>query len=229
MEAYDPLVKVPDFASYEKWFGSKTGAVALFPFITEFIARAETGTADIMSSATPILKQSVTYAPMSTTEFQDMNPLIGAAFGGLFPLIYIVVAFIPYLYFIQKIAAEKESKAREGMKMMGLTDSTYYLAWFIVYFVISVVSSLLATIVLCVFALTHVSPAIFFVFSVMYMMCQYGMGFLVVAFLPTRKGAVVAGVLLFWLSYFICKLVQDPSTGSGLQYALSVFPNVCMN
>jgi len=74
-----------------------------------------------------------------------MNPLIGAAFGGLFPLIYIVVAFIPYLYFIQKIAAEKESKAREGMKMMGLTDSTYYLAWFIVYFVISVVSSLLAT------------------------------------------------------------------------------------
>jgi hypothetical protein len=182
-----------------------------------------------MSSATPVLKQSVTYAPMSTTEFQDMNPLIGAAFGGLFPLIYIVVAFIPYLYFIQKIAAEKESKAREGMKMMGLTDSTYYLAWFIVYFVISVVSSLLATVVLCVFALTHVSPAIFFVFSVMYMMCQYGMGFLVVAFLPTRKGAVVAGVLLFWLSYFICKLVQDPSTGSGLQYALSIFPNVCMN
>jgi uncharacterized integral membrane protein len=97
------------------------------------------------------------------------------------------------------------------MKMMGLTDSTYYLAWFIVYAVISAVSSLLATIVLCIFALTNVSPFIF-----MYMMCQYGMGFLVVAFLPTRKGAVVAGVLLFWLSYFIVKLVQDPSTSSGL-------------
>jgi len=55
------------------------------------------------------------------------------------------------------------------------------------------------------------------------------MGFLVVAFLPTRKGAVVAGVLLFWLSYFICKLVQDPASSSQLQYALSIFPNVCMN
>jgi len=155
--------------------------------------------------------------------------MYGVAFAGLFPLIYIVVAFIPYLYFIQKIASEKESKAREGMKMMGLTDSTYYLAWFIVYLVISIVSSLLATIVLCIWALTNVSPFIFFLFSVMYMMCQFGMGFLVVAFLPTRKGAVVAGVLLFWLSYFICKLVQDPSTGSGLQYGLSLFPNVCMN
>ena len=100
--------------------------------------------------------------------------------------------------------------------MMGLTDSTYYLSWFIVYFVISIVSSFLSTLVLCIFALTNVSPFIFFTFSVMYMMCQYGMGFLVVAFLPTRKGAVVAGVLLFWLSYFICKLVQDPSTGSYL-------------
>lgn len=100
MGAYDPLVKVPDFNSYGLWFGSKSGAVALFPFITEFIARAETNTTDIMSQTTPVLKQSVAYAPMSTTEFQDMNPLIGAAFGGLFPLIYIVVAFIPYLYFI---------------------------------------------------------------------------------------------------------------------------------
>ena len=112
---------------------------------------------------------------------------------------------------------------------MGLTDSTYYLAWFIVYAVISFVSSLLATIVLCIWAIQNVSPAIFFIFSMMYMMCQYGMGFLVVAFLPTRKGAVVAGVLLFWLSYFICKLVHDPSSSSGLQYALSIFPNVCMN
>lgn len=105
LEAFDPLVKIPDFNSYGLWFGSKSGAVALFPFITEFIARAENlalypDSATKMDSATPILKQSVAYAPMSTTKFQDMNPLIGAAFGGLFPLIYIVVAFIPYLYFI---------------------------------------------------------------------------------------------------------------------------------
>jgi hypothetical protein len=28
---------------------------------------------------------------------------------------------------VTRISEEKESKAREGMKMMGLTDSTYYL------------------------------------------------------------------------------------------------------
>lgn len=192
----------------------------MFPYITEFIARQESIdqglTVTTMDKATPVLEQKVAYAPMSTTKFQNMDPLIGQAFGGLFPLIYIVVAFIPYLYLVQKIAAEKESKAREGMKMMGLTDSTYYLSWFIVYFVISSVSSLLATIVLRIWALTNVSAPLFFLFSLMYMMCQYGMAFLVVAFLPTRKGAVVAAVLLFWLSYFICKLVQTPGASSTL-------------
>jgi hypothetical protein len=40
LDAYDPLVKIPDFNGYGQWFSS--GAAALFPYITEFIARQET-------------------------------------------------------------------------------------------------------------------------------------------------------------------------------------------
>jgi hypothetical protein len=32
-------------------------------------------------------------------------------------------------YITTKLAEEKESKAREGMKMMGLKDGSYYLSW----------------------------------------------------------------------------------------------------
>jgi len=32
---------------------------------------------------------------------------------------------------VTRLAEEKESKGREGMKMMGLSDSTYYAGWFI--------------------------------------------------------------------------------------------------
>lgn len=32
-------------------------------------------------------------------------------------------------YVTTKLAEEKESKAREGMKMMGLKDGSYYLSW----------------------------------------------------------------------------------------------------
>ncbi len=71
MDAFDPLVKIPDFNSYDKWFGSKSGAVALFPYITEFIARQESIdqglTVTTMDKGTPVLEQKVAYAPMSTT------------------------------------------------------------------------------------------------------------------------------------------------------------------
>ena len=57
-----------------------------------------------------------------------------------------IIYLIPYFYLIARIASEKESKAKEGMKMMGLHDATYYLAWFILYMVISIVTSILVTI-----------------------------------------------------------------------------------
>lgn len=56
-----------------------------------------------------------------------------------------IIFKIPYFYITSKIASEKESKAKEGMKMMGLRDSTYYLSWFILYMSISIITSLIVT------------------------------------------------------------------------------------
>jgi len=47
---------------------------------------------------------------------------------------------------VSKMASEKESKAKEGMKMMGLNDFTYYVAWFILYLTICIVVSIIVTI-----------------------------------------------------------------------------------
>lgn len=57
-----------------------------------------------------------------------------------------IIYLIPFYYLTSKIAAEKESKAREGMKMMGLTDSTYYLSWLILYSCIATFTSIIITI-----------------------------------------------------------------------------------
>jgi len=37
-----------------------------------------------------------------------------------FPFFYMIMYLIPFYYLTSKIAQEKESKSREGMKMMGL-------------------------------------------------------------------------------------------------------------
>jgi hypothetical protein len=40
------------------------------------------------------------------------------------------IFLLPLYYLVTKLTEEKESKAREGMKMMGLTDDVYYFAWY---------------------------------------------------------------------------------------------------
>jgi hypothetical protein len=57
------------------------------------------------------------------------------------------IYLIPFYYLTSKIASEKESKSREGMKMMGLDDSTFFLSWFILFFVISMITSGFVTLI----------------------------------------------------------------------------------
>ena len=47
---------------------------------------------------------------------------------------------------VTKVAEEKESRGREGMKMMGLRDETYFIAWFI--FLLFIVGGMSALMVL---------------------------------------------------------------------------------
>lgn len=53
---------------------------------------------------------------------------------------------IPLYYMVSKLAEEKESKSREGMKMMGLKDFTYFLSWMFTFTTIIFIMSLLLTV-----------------------------------------------------------------------------------
>lgn len=46
---------------------------------------------------------------------------------------------IPLYYIVSKLAEEKENKSREGMKMMGLKDTSYFLSWLVFYTMINIV------------------------------------------------------------------------------------------
>jgi hypothetical protein len=140
-----------------------------------------------------------------------------------------IIYLIPFYYITSKIAAEKESKSREGMKMMGLNDSTYFLSWFILFFIISFVTSGFITIVAGIAIFKQVNMIMFFAFCIMYSMTLYGWAFTVVSFLPTKRTSGIAATLLHVISYYLCFLLQDPLTPPALQYGLSIFPNICMN
>jgi len=119
---------------------------------------------------------------------------------------------IPFYYITSKLAAEKESKSREGMKMMGLTDSTYFLSWFILFLIISSLTSIVMTIMAAVWIFKNVNPGLFFLFNMTYSMTLYGWAFCIVSFLPTKRSSGIAATLLHIISYYLCFTIQDPET-----------------
>ena len=140
-----------------------------------------------------------------------------------------IIYLIPFYYLTSKIASEKESKAREGMKMMGLTDSTYYLAWFIHFFLICFMVSIIIVVIARLAIFKQVNPLLLFLFCMMYSLTLFGWAFVIVAFLPTSRTSGIAATLFHVISFYLSFILQDPNSSGALQYSMSVFPNICMN
>jgi hypothetical protein len=71
------------------------------------------------------------FFPMKTPEFKYLDNRIEGQLMNIFPFFYMCIFMLPLFYMVTKLAEEKETKAREGMKMMGLNDKSYFAAWFI--------------------------------------------------------------------------------------------------
>ncbi len=67
---------------------------------------------------------------------------------GTFGILIGLPLMIIYLRMTYALLYEKEKKLREGMKMMGMTNTSFYLSWLITYFLIYTLVSIINTIIL---------------------------------------------------------------------------------
>jgi ATP-binding cassette subfamily A (ABC1) protein 3 len=219
------MVKTPDLDSWDKW--TNFGTVQVFSDISEFIARAKTS--KDFTNPTPPVQLTLGYAPLSSQKFLNLPPIAMMQLQQFFPFFFMIIFWIPLYYLTSKIASEKESKAREGMKMMGLLDSSYLLSWFIVFLAISCLSSLVSTLIACFGVFDSINPLLFFLFASLYSITLYGEAFLVVSILPTKRSSGISVSLFHIISFYLAQLIADPNTASSTQYLMSLLPNVCMN
>ena len=88
----------------------------------------------------------MTYVPFKSDKYisDDFKTILSNMLSFFMLLMYI----LPVYRLISNLVAEKESKARESMKMMGLSDASYWLSWFTYYTIIVTIISILCLIVL---------------------------------------------------------------------------------
>ena len=127
----NPTRMAPDMNSFEQY--SRRGYAYLHNIMAVQVLKQVTGNEDANIS---MMTSPVPGAVDVQDDFQT-------ALGGLLPL-FILIAYIPMVYnFVFKIVVEKESRAKEIMRIMGMTDLPYWLSWFLFYTVINTVVSTL--------------------------------------------------------------------------------------
>ena len=129
---------------------------------------------------------------------------------------------------VTKLSEEKESKAREGMKMMGLNDKSYFAAWFMFMLaVISVMSALL--VITSSYAIFKDSNlALVFVMSLLYGMTLYGFSLFIAAIMPTKKSSATLASLLHIISFYVAFAFRGPAWPTHTKLLLSLIPNCAL-
>jgi hypothetical protein len=88
---------------------------------------------------------------------------------------FILYAYlIIFVYIANELASERETKSREGMKMMGLQDGTYYTGWFVLYTFFCFYNSIIGTLIFSFTVLSNINPILIFSFLFLYGFSLFG-------------------------------------------------------
>jgi hypothetical protein len=108
---------------------------------------------------------------------------------------------VVFLYLVNSLASEKETKGRMGMKMMGLQDGTYYLAWFIHFMVLNLWCSGTQAIFIAGGVFTKVDGFLIFMFFFLTVSAMFGIALIIVAVAPSQKAAQGYALIYFFITF----------------------------
>ena len=121
----------------------------------------------------------------------------------MLPFFMLLMYILPVYRLISNIVSEKETKARESMKMMGLSDFSYWLSWFVYYFLIVLIISIASTIILSANVFKYSNKGIIFLYFFIYGLSLFGLCILIQAFFSRARVAAITGTLIYFGTSFI--------------------------
>ena len=159
-------------------------------------SRISNNTQDYIPTQLPIDVRQFPYPKYTSVTFVQNLTLI-------LPII-LVFSFIFTAGIITKeIVQEKETRLRESMKMMGLSNWVNWLAWFVKQFIF------MAIVVLCVTLLLrycsifiHSNILIIFIWYILYIIYMISLAFLISTFFTSSRIALLVSFLVWFMTFF---------------------------
>ena len=143
---------------------------------------------------------------------------------------FLLIAYIPPVYnTVFHLVKEKESRTKESMRMMGMTDTAYWLSWFVYYTMINTAISTLSWILLLINVVTYSN--IFYVWGFLWLYGQavYGQIMFLQSLFTDSKYSGIVSTLVYFISIFFNFLITSNDSTRTSKVLASLLPQVSLS
>ena len=128
---------------------------------------------------------------------------------GSFGILIVLPLMVVYLRLAYSIIYEKEKKLREGMKMMGLNNTQFYLSWIITYLIIYTLISVLGVSLLINQVFPHSSWIYLFLIYWLFCICLLFQSMFISVFFTKSLFGIIVSILFYLLMFLVIVIVQS--------------------
>lgn len=139
---------------------------------------------------------------------------------------FVLVMYIPPLYrTVYRIVQEKESRVKESMKMMGLSDKAYWASWFTYYTTVNFVISFLSWAMLNgiwkmmkqikgfpdIVVMKDTGDGVIFLTLFLYGQSLFGLVLIIQSLFSRARSAAITTTIVYFGSSILFVLIEEPN------------------
>ena len=212
----DPFRSQPDFSSYEKYI--EGGFLSVQKLLYDYVLKKETNNpnAEIKYRLLPQKYEKYLYNIID----EYLNILLG---------FFVLIAYaFPLSINIYRLIKEKESKAKEIMKIMGLNELNYFLPYFIIYFIINLIYSIFNSLIISS-SFDYIKTKYLFTFFFLFGLVIYSMVFFFQSFLEKTAISIIFCLIIYSIQFFLALILQENAIRRGVKILFGIlFPPITM-
>ena len=199
------------------------GNAFLQQFMDTYILHQSTGTTQPLNAT--LAARQLTGIPFPTPPYIVDN--FASAVGTFLGLLFVIIFQYPVTRVVKLIVEEKESRIKEGLKMMGLKPSTLWLSWLITYLIIYIITSILITIITADNVFKYSSKALIFFFFLLSQLSFFTFALLFSTLFSNARAASTFSALVFIGAFFPYYAVFQDSTPSAQKTVACLSSPLC--
>jgi ATP-binding cassette, subfamily A (ABC1), member 3 len=140
----------------------------------------------------------------------------------VFALVFVMSFFFPSFFLIRGLVVEKETRVREGVRMMGMSDLPLYGAWYIIYATIFLIIALCVAITCVTTMFSHCDGGILILYFWLFGLSSTALCFALSTLFSRAKLASIVGAVIFIATFFPYFSVNDPLKDPSIKSAASL-------